>query len=81
MSGQSVSVRGGQSVSSPTFDLSISLLKSLIISSRELSEKVQRDANWADSNQLSTTWQGLVLKRNSLIVVPEDVDLQKANYR
>ena len=61
--GQSVSVRGGQSVSSPTFDLSMSLLKPLIISSRELSEKVQRDANWADSNQLSATWQGLVLKR------------------
>ena len=54
--GRSVFIRGGQSVSSPTFDLSISLLKLLIISSRELSEKVQRDANWADSNQLSTTW-------------------------
>ena len=75
--GRSVFIRGGQSVSSPTFDLSISLLKLLIISSRELSEKVQRDANWADSNQLSTTWQGLVLKRNSLIVVPEDVDLRR----
>ena len=75
--GQSVFIRGGQSVSSPTFDLSISLLKLLIISSWELFEKVQRDANWADSNQLSTTWQGLVLKRNSLIVVPEDVDLRR----
>ena len=77
VSGQTCSVRGDQSVSSPTFDLSISLLKSLIISSRELSEKVQRDANWADSNQLSTDWQGLVLKENSRIVVPEDVDLRR----
>src|SRR3569833_2804385 len=69
MSGQTGSVRGDQSVFSPTFDLSPSLLKPLIEGSRELSEKVQRDANWADSNQLSTTWEGFVLKRKSRIVV------------
>ena len=71
------SVRGDQSAYVPTFDLSPSLLKSLLISSRSLSEKVQRDANWADSNQLSTTWEGLVLKKESQIVVPDDVDLQR----
>ena len=47
-SGQTASVRGDQSVFSPTFDLSPPLLKPLIEGSRELSEKVQRDANWAD---------------------------------
>jgi len=77
VSGQTKPVRGGQSASVPTFDLSPSLLKSLIISSRSLSEKTQRDANWADSNQLSTTWEGLVLKRKSQIVVPDDVDLRR----
>ena len=76
-SGQTASVRGDQSVFSPTFDLSPSLLKPLIEGSRELSEKVQRDANWADSNQLSTTWEGFVLKRKSRIVVPDDVELRR----
>src|SRR3569833_4794844 len=79
MSGQTGSVRGDQSVFSPTFDLSPSLLKPLIEGSRELSEKVQRDANWADSNQLSTTWEGFVLKRTSRIVVPDDVELRRKN--
>ena len=76
-SGQARSVRGDQRAFVSTFDLSPSLLKSLIISSRSLYEKVQRDANWADSNQLSTTWEGFVLKRKSRIVVPDDVDLRR----
>ena len=75
--GQASSVRDDQSVFSPTFDLSPSLLKSLIEKSRELSVKVQRDANWAEANQLSTNWEGLVLKRNSKIVVPDDVHLRR----
>jgi hypothetical protein len=76
-SGQTASVRGDQSVFSPTFDLSPSLLKPLIEGSRELFEKVHRDANWADSNQLSTIWEGFVLKRKSQIVVPDDVELRR----
>ena len=77
VSGQTSSARGDRGVSVSTFELSPSLLKSLIISSRSLSEKVDRDAKFADSNQLSTTWEGLVLKRKSQILVPDDVDLQR----
>ncbi len=76
-SGPTKSFRGVRRTSVSTFDLSPSLLKSLLISSRSLSEKVQRDANWADSNQLSTTWEGLVLKRKSRLAVPDDVNLRR----
>ena len=77
VSGQTSSARGDQGVFVSTFELSPSLLKSLIISSRSLSEKVDRDAKFADSHQLSTTWEGLVLRRKSQILVPDDVDLQR----
>ena len=75
--GQSNSTRSDRSAFVPTFDLSPSLLKSLLISSRSLSEKVQEDVTWADSNQLSTTLEGLVLKGGSKIVVPSDDDLRR----
>ena len=74
LSGQTRSVGKSQSALVPTFDLNPSLLNSLTISSRSLSEKVQEDATWADSNQLSTTYEGLVLKGNSLIVVPASAE-------
>ena len=77
-SGQTRSASGDQVVLEPTFDLSPSLLKSFIVGSKELCEKTQRDANWADSNQLSTTWEGLVLKENSLIVVPDNDELRRS---
>ena len=75
--GQAKPVRSDQSVSVPIFDLSPSLLKLLIVSSRNLSEKVQCNGTWADSNLLSTTWEGLVLRGNSKIVVPLDEDLRR----
>ena len=75
--GQANSTRSDRSAFVPTFDLSPSLLKSLLISSRSLSEKVQGDVTWADSNQLSTTLEGLVLKGGSKIVVPSDDDLRR----
>ena len=76
--GRAKSVRSDQLASVPIFDLSPSLLKLLIVSSTSLSEKVQSNGTWADSHQLSTTWDGLVLRGNSQIVVPLDEDLRKA---
>ena len=75
--GRAKSVRSDQLASVPIFDLSLSLLKLLIVSSTSLSEKVQSNGTWADSHQLSTTWDGLVLRGNSQIVVPLDEDLRK----
>ena len=55
-----------------TFDLSMSLLKPLLIGSQDLFSRVQGDATWALENQLCTNVQGLVLKGGNRVVVPDD---------
>ena len=59
-----------------TFDLSMSLLKPLIIGSQDLFSRVQGDATWALENQLCTNVQGLVLKNGNRIVVPDLKELR-----
>jgi hypothetical protein len=59
-----------------TFDLSIPLLKRLIPGSQSLYRQVQLDAHWASRCQLSVNDQGLVIKRGSRVVVPEDEELR-----
>jgi hypothetical protein len=59
-----------------TFDLSIPLLKRLILGSQSLYRQVQQDAHWASRCQLSVNDQTLVVKWGSRIVVPEDEELQ-----
>jgi hypothetical protein len=58
------------------FDLSIPLLKRLIIESQSLYRQVQQDAHWASQCHLSVNDQSLVIKWGSRIVVPEDEELQ-----
>jgi hypothetical protein len=55
-----------------TFDLSIPLLKRLISGSQSLYRQVQLDEHWASRCHLSVNDQGLVIKRGSRIVVPEE---------
>jgi hypothetical protein len=51
-----------------TFDLSISLLKCLIIGSQSLYRHVRLDEHWASRCQLSVNDQGLVIKWKSRVV-------------
>jgi hypothetical protein len=75
--GQGEDVSGDQgSAKILTFDLSISLLKRLISGSQSLYRQVRLDAHWASRCQLSVNDQGLVIKRESRVVVPEDEELR-----
>jgi hypothetical protein len=73
--GQKEDVAGDQG-SVLSFDLSIPLLKRLILGSQSLYRQVQQDAHWASQCQLSVNDQSLVIKWGSRIVVPEDEELR-----
>ena len=51
----------------------------MIVGSKELVENLSGGMGpGKDSHQLSTTWEGLVLKENSKIVVPDNAELRRS---